>query len=54
MDRGELESLGTKTSKNVHDVRKLVLEGTSVRKYIWRAFRSWKSMKLGWKVYNMS
>ena len=42
-----------KTSKNIHDVRKLVQWGTSVPQPIWLAFRSWKSMKFGRRVPNL-
>ena len=49
---GHFGSLRTKTSKTVHDVRKLVLRGTSMPKPIWRDFKSWKSKKIGRKVVN--
>ena len=48
-----LESVGTKTSKNVHDVRKVVQGVTSVPYPIWIAFRCWKMIEIGVRVFNM-
>ena len=48
-----LGSLKIKTSRNVHDVRKLVQCAASVPYPIWQGFRSRKMMKIGGWVYNM-
>ena len=51
MFRSHSWSLETKTSKNVYDIRKLVLGCTSVPKPIWQAFRGQKMVKIGVSMY---